>query len=79
MIRVEVVTAKGKIAMLLQDDSPSSTRLATDLITAVRVPAMACIVPIPPDVVGRRALYWYPKNEPPKETPNDQAPTPTGD
>lgn len=77
MIRVEVTTdAGGHIAMLLPDDSAGSYASAIRLAAAVHVPASVRMIPIPPDVTGRQALYWYPKRTPHKEKKVDQSTPP---
>lgn len=66
MIRCEVRSAGGLVAIMLPDDTPESFALAVSLGSAYRIPATMTFVPIPADVTGRAALYWYPRT-PPKE------------
>lgn len=71
MIRCEIKTPTGTVAMLLPDGSAGSYAMAIRLASEVRVPATVYCVPIPPDITGRHALYWYPKRTPPKEIQHD--------
>lgn len=69
MTRVEInCDGGGHIAMMLEDDGPVSFARVIALASAVTVPATITIVPIPPDVTGRMAMFWFPKRTPTKES-----------
>jgi hypothetical protein len=62
--------------MVLPDESAGSWGRVVTLASAVVGPATIHCVPIPADVTGHAAMYWYPRTPPKENKPDDETEDP---
>lgn len=56
--------------MMFEDGGRATWHRILELTSAVHVPATVCMVPIPPDVTGRMAMFWNPRTLPKEKDDN---------